>query len=139
MKNYGFGNTICLVNGVAIGGWMSGDDSFQMSRRNPSFTDDVGVSGEMAVAENADKSGQFLMNLQQTAESNLYLSGLINAAENGAFVPIVVMFKDTQGNDLGTGSSGYIMGHPEATRGANINGQQWTIIVEQLDMLLGGS
>lgn len=139
MKNYGFLNTICLVNGVAIDEWMDGDDSFQMSRRNPSFTDNVGVSGSMAVAENADKSGTFVMNLQQTAASNAYLSGLLNAAENGAFVPIQVLFKDTQGNDLGTGSSGYIEGHPEATRGANITGHAWTIIVEQLDMLLGGA
>lgn len=139
MKNYGFLNTICLVNGVPIGEWMDGDDSFQMSRRNPSFTDNVGVSGDMAVAENADKSGQFILNLQQTSSSNLYMSGILNAAENGAFVPVQVLFKDLQGNDLGTGSSGYIEGHPEVTRGANITGQAWTIIVEQLDMLTGGN
>tara|TARA_R110000851_G_scaffold131987_1_gene266207 strand:+ start:698 stop:1117 length:420 start_codon:yes stop_codon:yes gene_type:complete len=139
MKNYGFLNTIVLVNGIPINEWMDGDDSFRMSRRSPSFTDNVGVAGDMAVAENADKSGTFVMNLQQTAASNGYLSGLLNAAENSAFVPINVMFKDTKGNDIGTGSSGYIEGHPEMTRGANITGQAWTIVVEQLDMLLGGA
>lgn len=139
MKSYSFENMIFLVNNTPLTQFMDGDDAIQVERRNPSYADNVGADGNMAVSENVDKSGTLIANLQQTSPSNLFLSGLLNAAENGAFVPVQVVVKNVLTNELIAGSSGYIEGHPSVARGAGINGQSWTFVVEQLDMLLTGA
>ncbi len=139
MKTYSFLNTIVLVNGIEITEWAEGDDVIQISRLNDSTAHVIGASGEMAVAISADRSGQFVLNLQQTSQSNAYLSSLVTAAENGAFVPVFIQFKDTEGNDLASGTQGYITKPADMSRGTGINSQEWTIIVERLDLLLGGA
>lgn len=139
MKEYSFLDTLLLVNGVEIGGFDEGDDVINLERLNDSATHKIGTDGEMTVSISADRSGSVTFRLMQSSSSNAYLSGLINAQENGAFTPIFVQFKDTRGNDLGSGTQGYINRPASMTRGTNVNGQEWVITVERLDMLhLGG-
>jgi hypothetical protein len=140
MKEYSFLDTLLLVNGVEIGGYDEGDDTINLDRLNDSAAHKIGTDGEMTVSISADRSGSVTFRLMQTSDSNSYLSGLINAQENGAFVPIFVQFKDTRGNDLGSGTQGYITRPAGMTRGTNANGQEWVIVVERLDLLhLGGA
>ena len=139
MKTYSFLNTIVLVQGFEIIEWDEGDDVINIERREDSAIDVVGADGTMTVAISADKSGVMSFRLQQTSPSNATLDALINAQENGAFVPIFVQFKDTEGNDLASGTQGYIRKKPALTRGRGHNGQLWEIVVERLDMLIGGS
>lgn len=140
MKEYSFLDTLLLVNGVEISGFDEGDDVINLERLNDSAAHKIGTDGEMTVSISADRSGTVTFRLMQSSDSNAYLSGLINAQENGAFVPIFVQFKDTRGNDLGSGTQGYINRPASMTRGTNANGQEWVITVERLDMLhLGGA
>lgn len=140
MKVYSFLDTLLLVNGVEISGFDEGDDVISLTRLNDSGSHKIGTEGEMTVSISADRSGQVSFRLMQTSDSNLYLSGLINAQENGAFVPIFIQFKDTRGGDLGSGTQGYIRKPADMIRGAKANSGQWDIIVERLDMLhLGGA
>lgn len=139
MRSYGFENMLFLVNNIPLTEFMDGDDAIQAQRRNPAYGDLVGADGNMVVYENADKSGEIVANLQQTSPSNAYLSGLLNAAENSAFVPVQIVVKNVATNELIAGSSGYIVNHPEYSRGAGVNGHSWTFVVEQLDMALTGA
>jgi hypothetical protein len=139
MREYSFLNTVVLVNGFEITGWAEGDDVIQMERLNDSAGHSIGADGEMTVAVSADRSGMVKMMLQQTSESNALLSGLVNAQENGAFVPVFIQFKDTRGNDLASGTQGYIQRPANMQRGTGVNSQEWNVIVERLDMLVGGS
>lgn len=139
MKEYSFLNTIVLINGVELVGWAEGDDVIQIERLNDSASHSIGASGEMTVSLSADRSGTFRINLQQSSESNAFLSGLMAAQENGTFVPVFAQFKDTRGNDLASGTQGYITRPANMTRGTGVNGQEWTVVVERLDMLVGGS
>lgn len=140
MKEYSFLDTLLLVNGVEMSGFDEGDDVITLDRINDSASHKVGVDGKMTVSISADRSGTVTFRLMQTSDSNAYLSGLINAQENGAFVPIFVQFKDTRGDDLGSGTQGYINRPATMTRGQNANSQEWTVTVERLDMLhLGGA
>lgn len=140
MKEYSFLDTLLLVNGVEISGFDEGDDVINLERLNDSAAHKIGTDGEMTVSISADRSGTVTFRLMQSSDSNAYLSGLINAQENGAFVPIFVQFKDTRGNDLGSGTQGYINRPATMTRGTNANGQEWMITVERLDLLhLGGA
>lgn len=140
MKEYSFLDTLLLVNGVEINGFDEGDDTISLERINDSANHKIGTDGEMTVSISADRSGTVTFRLMQTSDSNRYLSGLINAQENGAFVPIFVQFKDTRGNDFGSGTQGYIRRPANMVRGTNAGSQEWVIVVERLDMLhLGGA
>lgn len=139
MKEYSFLDVIFLINGVEISGYDEGDDVIALDRRNDSASDKVGTDGEMSVAISADRSGSIVFRLMQTSDSNSYLSGLISAQENGSFVPIFAQFKDVRGGDLGSGTQGYILKPAGMTRGTAVGNQEWTVIVERLDLLhLGG-
>lgn len=137
MKEYSFLDVLLLVNGVEIGGFDEGDDVISLERLNDSATHKIGTDGEMTVSISADRSGSVTFRLLQSSDSNFYLSGLINAQENGAFVPIFVQFKDTRGLDLGSGTQGYITKPASMIRGTNANSQEWMIVVERLDLLHG--
>ena len=108
MKDYSFLNTVLIVNGVEITGFDEGDDVIQLARLGDSASHTIGADGEMTVSLSADRSGEVIFRVMQTSDSNSYLSGLITAQENGAFVPVFVQFKDTSNNDLGSGTQGYI-------------------------------
>ena len=135
MKDYSFLNTILLVNGVEITGYDEGDDVISLERINDSASHKVGTDGVMSVAVSADRTGTVTFRLMQTSDSNTYLSGLIAAQENGIFVPTTVLFKDTRGGDLGTGTQGYINRPASMVRGTAVNAQEWVITVERLDLL----
>jgi len=109
-----------------------------LARLNDSAAHSVGTDGEMTISISADRSGTVTFRLMQTSDSNKFLSALITAQENGAFVPIFVQFKDTKGLDLGSGTQGYITRPADMTRGTNAQPQEWNIVVERLDLLHGG-
>ena len=138
MKEYSFLDTLLLVNGVEINGFDEGDDVINLDRLNDSAAHKIGTDGEMTVSISADRSGTCTFRLMQSSDSNTYLSGLITAQENGAFIPIFLQFKDTRGLDIGSGTQGYINRPATMTRGTNANSQEWIITVERLDMLHGG-
>lgn len=139
MKTYSFLNMIVLIQGQEITEWDEGDDVINIERRVDSAVDVVGADGSMTVALSADRSGVMSFRLKQTSDSNLFLSGLLNAQENDVFTPIFCQCKDTVGNDLASGTQGYIRKFPTLTRGAAPNSQLWEIVVERLDLLLGGA
>ena len=139
MKVYSFQNTVMLVNGVEITGWDDGDDVIQIERLSDSASHKIGAGGEMMVSLSADKSGTFKFKLQQTSSSNKYLMSLCALQEGGAktFVPANCLFQDTYRQDLATGTVGYIKRPPALGRGANAGTQEWEIVTERLDLLLG--
>lgn len=139
MKVYSFQNTVMLVNGVEITGWADGDDVIKIARRADSASDKMGANGDMMVSISADKSGEFTFKLQQTSSSNKYLMSLCALQEGGAktFVPVNCLFQDTYRQDLATGTVGYLKKPADLSRGDKAGTQEWTVVVERLDMLLG--
>lgn len=139
MKLYSFDQTTLLLNGYEMTGFTEEDDCIQARRLEDSMGHVVGNRGEMAAYVRASKAGELVIKLHHTHEDNGVLSGLIGGAENGAFVPIAVLFKDNLGNDLFTGTKGYLTRPADATRGTIVQGQEWRVVVERLDMFLGGN
>jgi len=139
MRVYSFLNTVVLVNGVEITGFADGDDVIQINRRVDSGSDRVGADGNMMFSISADRSGEVTLRLLQTSSSNKYLNSLSALQEGGSrtFVPIVVTFQDTYRNDTATGVFGYLKRPADMTRGNTGQTQEWAIVVERLDILLG--
>jgi hypothetical protein len=141
MKVYSFQNTVMLINGVEITGWSDGDDVIKISRRTDSASDKMGAGGDMMVSISSDKSGEFAFKLQQTASSNKYLMSLLDRQEGGAstFVPVACLFQDTYRQDQASGTAGYLKKAPDMDRGEKASDQEWIVVVERLNMLLGDS
>ena len=139
MKRYSFQDTVVVINGVEIVGWADGDDVIQVKRRVDTISDKVGAGGEMMVSISADKSGEFTFKLQQTSSSNKYLNQLcqLQEAAGATFLPVNILFQDTYRQDLATGTVGYIKKPADLSRGAMANNQEWTVVVERLDLVLG--
>lgn len=138
MKLYSFAETTLLINGREITGFDGSDDSIAMRRLEDSMGHVIGNKGEMAAYVRASKAGEIVIKLQQTSDDNLFLSTLMAAAENGAFVPVAALFKDNLGNDIVTGNRGYLRRPSDLQRGTPVGSQTWGIVVERLDMILGG-
>jgi len=140
MKQYSFANITLLIQGIEISGFDEGDDVIALDRLSDSAAHTIGADGEMTVSLSLDRSGTVGFRLLSTSTSNAFLSGLINAQENGAYIPVFVQMKDNLNNDLGSGTQGYIQRPASMVRGANVQPQDWVIVVERLDMLhLGGA
>lgn len=139
MRAYSFQNTVVVINGIELTGWAEGDDAIDIKRRADSASDKIGAGGEMMVSVSADKSGEMTFKLQQTSSSNKYLNSLCQLQEsNGAdFTPVHVLFQDTFRQDLASGTVGYVKKPADIQRGAQGNNQEWTIVVERLDLVFG--
>jgi hypothetical protein len=140
MRAYSFQNIVVLINGVELTGWADGDDVIDVKRRTDSASDKVGAGGSMMVSLSTDKSGEVTFKLQQTSSSNKYLQGLMALQESGLasqFTPVNVHVQDTFRQDLATGTVGYLKKPADMTRGAAGATQEWTVVVERLDLLFG--
>ena len=135
MKLYSWANVILLVNGIEINGFDEGDDVVKGERTKDSAQDKVGVDGEMSVSYTQDKSGTITIRLQQTSDSNAFLNSLVVAAENGAFVPVAVLLRNTITTETAGGSQGYIKRVPNISRGENVTSQEWMIRLERYDLI----
>lgn len=139
MKKYSFLDVILLVNGIEITGFDEGDDVITLARLNDSAAHKIGADGEMSLSISADRSGIATFRIMQSSRSNAYLSGLVAAQENGAFVPIYMQMADINSGDVGSGTSGYINKPADMQRGTAMNSQEWVVTVERLDLLHVGS
>ena len=61
--------------------------------------------------------------------------GIVNAAENGGFVPINVMFKNTSNGEVLGGSQGFIKRPPDVSRGENVTSMEWMFELERYDII----
>jgi len=128
-----------IVQGIVIDGFADGDSVITAERSVDSIQTKVGADGEMSVAHSTDKSGRISVVLMQTSESNKALYALLAAQEVGAALPLAVMFKDTGGGDVFTGTNGVLLRPANATRGVNVNTQEWTMVFETLDLIYTGT
>ena len=139
MKQYSFEETTLIVNNREITGFNEEDDCLIMRRLQDSIQHVVGNKGEMVIGIRAGREGEIMIKLLQTSTDNQFFSQIMAAAENGAFVPIEIFYKDNLGDDLIGGTRGYLRRPADTQRGTTpANAQQWSIVVERLDMALGG-
>jgi len=132
MKEYSFLDVSLIVNGQPMEDWPDGDDIITASRLEDTFSHMTGADGRMLVIRNANRAGQFVFRLQQSGRGSEFLSELVLSHEVGLYIPVAVQMTDLRGDDVGTGSRGYITKPADMTRGMGINANEWTIIVEEL-------
>lgn len=145
MKGYAPLNTHVIVSAppivpaVELTGLSDDDDAIMIKRRTDLATDKVGMRGEMVVSYSPDKSGEITLKVFQESPANKILNTIANLQQGGPSraCPVQFLFQDDNRQDRGVGSFGYIKALPEISRGKESAVQEWTIVVERLDLLLG--
>lgn len=119
-------------NGIAITGFAP--DSFVRLRRNSALLGEtVGAAGELSLTKIADRTGEIEIELMQTSESNLLLSALALATENGGPITVgVLMIQDPSGSVLAGALNAYLKALPEVDLGAEQNTKVWMFGCETL-------
>ena len=139
MKSFSFNNVIMLVQGQEMTGWPEGEDVIICERLEDSASHIIGVDGKMTLSISNDRSGSITFKLMQNSGSNLLLTGLITAQENGAFIPVFIQIKNTEGGELISATQGYITKPANMGFGQNANEVEWIIIAERLDFINAGT
>ena len=70
-----------------------------------------------------------------SGSGNKYMSGLVNAQENGAFIPIFCQLKNPIVGDVIAGTRGYINRPANSQFGNAASNREWSVFVERLDIL----
>lgn len=131
MDSYSFKNGSLYINGRSMTDYDEGDDVITFARLNDAASHVVGADGKMAVAVHADMSGTGTFRLKQTSPDSGFLYGLVNSMQAGAFIPIVIQYKDSRRDDLVAGTVGYIQKPADTVRGQGVNTQEWVVVSEK--------
>jgi len=136
LTHYAFEKVICLFGTVPIVGFFEGDDVISVERSVPTFTMPMGAGGDGIAVQAADRSGIITVKLLQTSPSNLYLSGLLEAAEQGLFVAHPFLLKDAGTNLQLVAASQCVIQQPtKQVYGANHTPREWSFSAEHLVMV----
>jgi len=139
MQQYSFSTIGMVVNGVAITGWDEGDDVIDIARLAPLVQPRVGAGGAMMLSLSSNRSGRIKFKLLQTSSDNAMMMALANLqqAGPGRWAPLHILFQDLYRRDLAVGSKGAIELLPNLRRGSQGSSMEWSVIVEDLYMILG--
>lgn len=106
-----------------------------------SFTDVVGVDGEVTRSKNMDRRAKLTIYLMQTSPTNDLLSAAYLAGRqgvNGADVA-AVRVEDVNGRLVIAGAEAWIMDTPKPTYGKSASEYEWVIRIANCEAFFGGS
>ena len=138
LKTY-LAHEVSVIVGVRpITGLASGD-AVTVEREADSWTDSVGINGEVTRSGSADKRGTVTIKLQQTAEDNDYLSGLAVADELSSKGVVPLLIRDTNGRSLYVAEQSWIKKPANAPFAKEAGEREWVIRCARLEMFSGGN
>lgn len=129
--------SVIIAGNIATG---FADGTYMMvERNNPSWNLNIGSDGEGVRAKSNDKSGRFILTLQQGSPMNDILSGLQKADElNGAGVfPVVI--KDNNGSSIHAAETAWVIQPASAEYAREVGSREWTIETDNLETFIGGN
>jgi hypothetical protein len=110
-----------------------------VERNNPSWNLSIGSDGEGVRAKSNDKSGRFVITLQQGSPMNDILSGLYQADELGSGGVFSVLVKDNNGSSLHAAATAWVIQPASAEYAREIGSREWTIETDSLEHFVGGN
>lgn len=127
-----------IVAGVPMKGFS--DSTFITAERtSEAFATNVGADGEVSRTHSADKTGKITLTLQQTSDSNDFLSGLALSDEISLLGQFPVLLKDTNGRTLAESPCAWIEKIANSEFGSDLSDREWSISCSELIMFVGGS
>lgn len=138
LKTYNAHEVSVIIGVKPITGLASGD-SVTVEREADSWTDSVGINGEVTRSGSADKRGTITIKVQQTSIDNDYLSGLSVADELSSEGVFPILIRDTNGRSLYAAAQCWIKKPANATFAKESGEREWVIRCARLEMFTGGN
>jgi len=138
LKTYDPAQISIIVGGAIMSGFADGE--FVTTERNEdAFTIATGADGEVSRVKSNNKSGRITITLQQTADSNLILSGFAQADElrNAGVVPVLI--KDLKGATLVTAARAWVAKAPATPYAKDVQNRTWILETDELVQVIGGN
>jgi len=118
---------------------LSGLLSVTLSREADSFTDSVGMDGEVARTKTSDRRGNAVIVLQQTSPDNDFISSLLAIDESNGTGTFNLLVRDQNGTSLFDSETAWVMKPADSAFGAESAEREWTIRCSNLGMIVGGN
>lgn len=127
-----------IIGGVPLRGYADGT-FISIERTSDAFTTNVGADGEVSRTHSADKTGKITITLQQTSDSNDFLSALVNADEISLLGQVPVLLKDTNGRTLAESPFAWVDKVANSEFGNELSDREWVISCSELIVFVGGN
>lgn len=139
VKTYDPSDVQIILGTTPISGFADGT-FISVSMDENQFTKTVGADGNVSRSKSNNRTGTATLTLQQTSQSNDFLSALQAADElaNGGAVPMMI-------KEIGSGSTlvftqaAWIEKLPDVSYSKDIEDRSWTIATAQLQTFIGGN
>lgn len=138
MKTYSPKEISIVLAGILITGFADGTFC-EIEFNADAFTLYVGADGTFARARSEDQSGTIKVTLNPTAPVNDQLSALATTDRQSGNGAGAVLIKDGRGTSIASGSSAWLLKKPVKGYAKEITAVEWTIIVADLQMNVGGT
>ena len=125
-----------IVGGQKIQGFAQGA-MIRIKRNEDAWSLSVGVDGEGSRSKSNNFSASIELELQQTSDSNEYLSGLAIADEvsNSGIFPLLV--KDSNGTSIYAAETAWIKKLPDSEFNDEIQSRVWMLETDNLQVFVG--
>lgn len=137
-KTYSPKRVELIINGVPMKGFADGT-FISVERSSDAFSTNVGADGEVSRTHSSDKTGKVTLTLQQTSESNDFLSALVILDEETLLGQFALLLKDTNGTTICESPSAWIDKVANTEFGAEISDREWIISCSELVSFVGGN
>lgn len=136
IATYSFKDVAISLGGTdLIDGFDEGDDAIRIRPRAQHFDLKTGADGAGTIYQNADRSAELILKLQQTSKSNALITKRLVAQYAGILNPFAFAAIDMFGGDVATAESAVVSGPAEFVRGTAPNTVEWTLILHNADIL----
>lgn len=137
-KTYSPKRVELIINGTPMKGFADGT-FISVERTSDAFTTNVGADGEASRTHSSDKTGKVTLTLQQTSDSNDFLSALVIADEKTLKSQFALLLKDTNGKTVVASAFAWIDKVSNAEFAAEISDREWVISCAELESFVGGN
>lgn len=137
-KTYDPSEISVIVGGAIISGFADGT-FVSIDRSEDAYTYVGGADGLGTRVKNANRDGTITITLQQSSDSNDFLSGLAAADEinNGGVVPVLV--QDNSGRSVYAAETAWVQKIPTSGYGKEADTREWVLRTDNLTMFVAGN
>jgi hypothetical protein len=133
LKTYNAGEVAIIVGTRSIDG-LAEDTFINATRDEQIFTKQVGAVGEVTRSDTNNKSGSITLTLQQTSDSNDFLTSV--AAAKSVF-PVIIT--DLSGRTVLRATQSWIQKYPDVEYGRDSGTREWVLDCADLELDVAGN
>ncbi|MCP4481417.1 MAG: DUF3277 family protein [bacterium] len=138
LKTYN-GHEVSVIFGARLLTGLVEGDAVTIERDTDSWTDSVGLNGEVTRSGSADKRATVTIRLQQSSSDNDYCSGIVAADELAKSGVLPILVRDSNGNSIYAAPEAWIQKPTAATFGKEAGEREWVIRCAKVTMFSGGN